>query len=151
SQKENEPKRTGGHMRLSCGPGLRGGLLVGSALAALGAPVGGIPAAAVFHSAARPATVAMLLGGSGDARQRSTLRLLLPSRAGRGGLAPEPGKASALTGVYCTSSASCWAVGTYEPTTSVWCVREESGRHLQPSPPLGRQEVVQLPRPAAWG
>jgi hypothetical protein len=35
----------------------------------------------------------------------------LPSR---GQKTPEPGSASALQGVYCTSAASCWAVGSYQ-------------------------------------
>jgi hypothetical protein len=30
---------------------------------------------------------------------------------------PKPGKSSALNGIYCTSSASCWAVGTYAPSS----------------------------------
>jgi hypothetical protein len=94
--------------------------LAGVSLAIAGALAAGAPAMAAGQHTGRP-------GGRAAASPRISF---WPGRAGLGrpGLSaaalpgggrnvPKPGKSSALNGVYCTSSASCWAVGTYAPSS----------------------------------
>jgi hypothetical protein len=93
--------------------------LAGVLLAIAGALAAGAPAMAAGQHAGRP-------GGWAAASPRMGF---WPGRAGLGrpGLSaaalpdgrnvPKPGKSSTLNGIYCTSSASCWAVGSYTPSS----------------------------------
>jgi len=106
-------------------------VLAGATLLAVGALAGGGPAVAVARSAghqvlrgtARPvprgtALARILHGGINVAELpgRDSRAPALP----RGGLrVPEPGIASVLQGVACTSSANCWAVGSYSPASEI--------------------------------
>lgn len=55
---------------------------------------------------------------SGDSMRRMALVTVALLLLGRPAV-PEPGASSTLNGVYCTSRASCWAVGGYHPSKTV--------------------------------
>jgi hypothetical protein len=97
-------------------------MLLGAALLTASATASGLPAAARVHGAVarsqRTATLLALLDGGASSRRLSTLGLLIPGLPQRHPAVPEPGILSALQGVFCTSRASCWAVGTYQPTAT---------------------------------
>lgn len=96
--------------------------LLGAALVTASATASGWPAAARVRGASyanqRTVTLLTLLRGGATSHGLSTLGLLIPDLARQHPLVPEPGVFSALLGVYCTSRASCWAVGAYEPTST---------------------------------
>jgi hypothetical protein len=90
------------------------------------------------------ATLLGLLRGGASSDRLSTLGPLIPELAGQHPSVPEPGIASALLGVFCTSRSDCWAVGTYQPktTTDLNLVLHWNGSRWRRSP---------VPDPAGTG
>ncbi len=104
-------------------PGRLRALLAGATLLAGSGLADGGPAAAVAREAGHPgpraAALALVLHRGinfSELPGRGPHASALP----RGSQSvPEPGNASLLEGVFCTSPANCWAVGTYSPTPEV--------------------------------
>jgi hypothetical protein len=91
-------------------------VLAGVSLAATGvmaasgsAAAGSGPGLAAFLRILRPGVGA----GLGDAGPENS-RISSAARPSGGRTVPHPGKWSVLNGVFCTSSANCWGVGSYE-------------------------------------
>jgi hypothetical protein len=99
-------------------------VLAGVSLVIAGAVAGGGPAVAAGRAARGPvpraAALAQILrhgiglrpGGAG--RHSGVSAAALPAG---GRKVPRPGQSSVLNGIFCTSSANCWAVGTYTPSS----------------------------------
>ena len=78
------------------------GRVIAIATAALVSLLAGSTAASSAQPVAHPG-IGQAIAGAGP--------VWLP---GRGELAPEPGNAAGLLGVFCTSAARCWTVGNFE-------------------------------------
>jgi hypothetical protein len=99
-------------------------VLAGVSLVIAGAVAGGGPAVAAGRAARVPgpraAALAQILrhgiglrpGGAG--RHVGVSEAALPAG---GRKVPKPGQSSVLNGIFCTSSANCWAVGSYTPSS----------------------------------
>lgn len=89
-----------------------------------GGVAGGGPAVAAGRAARVPGPRACGTGADlaprhrpGARRHRSAARRRQRGcPAGGGRKVPKPGNSSVLNGVFCTSAANCWAVGTYTPS-----------------------------------
>ena len=95
-------------------------MLAGVSLAVAGVLAGGGPAVAgraAGHQDPRAAALAQILRHGASFRPGATGVRTASLPAG-GRRVPKPGKFSELSGVFCTSSGNCWAVGEYTPSTS---------------------------------